>query len=57
MLCCAAVAVACASIWLAYGLFLGLPSLIFMMAACVVVTFVVLFTAELLSFVSNTHLC
>jgi hypothetical protein len=43
--------VACASIWLAYGLFVGFPNLIFMMGACVVVTFIVLFTAELLSMV------
>jgi hypothetical protein len=44
-------AVACASIWLAYGLFAGFPNLIFVMGACVVVTFLVLFTAELLSMV------
>jgi type III secretory pathway component EscV len=47
-------AVACASVWLAYGLCVGFPNLIFMMGACVVVTFIVLFTAELLSMVRRS---
>ncbi|KAF8072621.1 hypothetical protein HT031_000281 [Scenedesmus sp. PABB004] len=40
--------VGCASLWLAYGLFLGCPSIIFMMGACVVVTGLVFFFSELL---------
>eukprot|EP00775_Hariotina_reticulata_P006899 gene6899-7115_t len=43
------VPIGCVGLWLAYGLFQGCPHIIFMMAACGVVTFAVFFTAELLS--------
>jgi hypothetical protein len=39
-------------LWIAYGLFLGCPSIVFMMLACVVVTGLTFFTAELLGLVS-----
>eukprot|EP00878_Enallax_costatus_P032596 GHUV01035836.1.p1 GENE.GHUV01035836.1~~GHUV01035836.1.p1 ORF type:complete len:191 (+),score=17.65 GHUV01035836.1:627-1199(+) len=38
-----------AAIWLAYGLFLGCSHIAFLMGACVVVTFISFFVAELLS--------
>jgi hypothetical protein len=46
-------AAGCAGLWLAYGLFQACQHIIFMMAACGVVTFAVFFTAGLLSLVSQ----